>query len=132
MKIQEAWEDLQMGAILFPKFWGKLFEDEDLKRQKIGKLGSGNRHHAPSAWIFQTMRLGHAFCLTHMRLGNLACAPCIPKCKVQPSFPASVLGKARTFSPNPGRNYHYKCYISSFINSRSELWQFKWNATLEL
>ena len=31
MKIQEASEDLQMGGILFPKFQGKLFEDEDLK-----------------------------------------------------------------------------------------------------
>jgi len=31
MKIQEASEDLQMGGILFPKFQGKLFEDENLK-----------------------------------------------------------------------------------------------------
>jgi hypothetical protein len=51
MKIQEASEDLQMGGILFSKFRGKLFEDEDLKRQKIRKLGLGNRCHAPRAWI---------------------------------------------------------------------------------
>jgi len=30
------------------------------------------------------------------------------------SFPAFVLGKARTFSPNPGRNSHYKYQPSSF------------------
>jgi len=36
------------------------------------------------------------------------------KVKAQLSFPASVLGKARTFSPNPGRNSHYKYQPSSF------------------
>jgi len=31
MKIQEASEDLQLGGIMFPKFGGKIYEDEDLK-----------------------------------------------------------------------------------------------------
>lgn len=44
MKIQESSEDLQMGGILFPKFRGKLLEDEDLKRRKIGDLSQGNIH----------------------------------------------------------------------------------------
>jgi len=38
MKIQEASEDLQNGRNFVPKFRGKLFEDEDLKRQKIGEF----------------------------------------------------------------------------------------------
>ena len=75
----------------------------------------------PRAWIWQAMRLG-----------NLAFTPCMQKCEAQLSFPASVLGKARTFSPNPGRNSHYKYQPSSFRISRSELWQFKRKATLEL
>jgi len=36
IKIQEVSEELQMGGILFPKYRDKLFEDEDLKRWKIG------------------------------------------------------------------------------------------------
>jgi len=43
MKIQEASENLKMGGIMFPKFRGKLFEDEDLKRWKIRELGPANR-----------------------------------------------------------------------------------------
>jgi len=78
------------------------------------------------------MRLGHAFCHTHMRLKHLACAPCMQKCGAQQSFPASVLGKARTFSPSLGRNSHYKYQLFSFRISRSELWQFNRKATLEL
>ena len=31
IKIQEASEDLQVGGILFSKYRGKLFEEEDLK-----------------------------------------------------------------------------------------------------
>ncbi|KEH38124.1 hypothetical protein MTR_2g461730 [Medicago truncatula] len=50
----------------------------------------------------------------------------------QLSFPASVLGKARIFSTNPGRNSHYKYRPSSFRISRSELEQIKRKETLEL
>jgi len=49
------------------------------------------------------------------------------KVDAQLSFPAFVLGKACTFSPNPGTNSHYKYQPSSF-----KLWQFKRKATLEL
>jgi len=49
MKIQEASGDLQMGGIVFQKFWGKLFEDEDLKWRKIQELGPENRCYAPTA-----------------------------------------------------------------------------------
>jgi len=45
---------------------------------------------------------------------HLQCAMCTQKVGAQLSFPASVLGKARTFSPNPGRNSHYKYQPSSF------------------
>jgi len=45
MKIQEASEDLRMGGILFPRFRGKLFENEDLKTTENRRLGPGNRHH---------------------------------------------------------------------------------------
>jgi len=76
--------------------------------------------HAPMEFL---MRLGHAW-------GCKACTPCTQKVGAQMSFLASVLGKARTFSPKPGRNSHYK-YQSSLI-SRSELEQFKRKSTLEL
>jgi len=36
------------------------------------------------------------------------------KLRAQLSFPASVLGKPLTFSPNLGRNSHYKYQPSSF------------------
>jgi len=67
-----------------------------------------------------------------MRLVHLLCAPCIQKVRAQLSFPASEMGKARTFSANPGRNSHYKYQPSSFKISRSELEQFKRKATFEL
>jgi len=69
------------------------------------RLGHEKMH---MAWIMQAMCPGHANSSTHMRLGPLACTTCMQKCGAQPSFPAFVLGKARTFSPNPGRNSHYK------------------------
>ncbi|KEH41934.1 hypothetical protein MTR_1g057760 [Medicago truncatula] len=78
------------------------------------------------------MCLGHAFCLSLMLLGHFLCARCMQKIGVQLSFPASVLGKARTFSPTPGRNSHYKYQPSSFRIPHSELWQFKRKATLKL
>ncbi|KEH19329.1 hypothetical protein MTR_8g447060 [Medicago truncatula] len=58
--------------------------------------------------------------------------PQSPLTRVQLSFAASVLGKARTFNPKSGRNSHYKYHPSSFRISHSELWQFKRKATLEL
>jgi hypothetical protein len=57
MKIQEAIEDLQMGGILFPKFRGKLFEDEDLKTMENRRLGQETDSmrlglgKMPSSWI---------------------------------------------------------------------------------
>jgi len=39
-----------MGGILFPKFQGMLFEDEDLKTTKNQRLGLGNKCFAPRAW----------------------------------------------------------------------------------
>ncbi|RHN74251.1 hypothetical protein MtrunA17_Chr2g0308261 [Medicago truncatula] len=67
-----------------------------------------------------------------MHWGNALCAPCMQKVGPQLSFPASVLGKARIFSTNPGRNSHYKYRPSSFRISRSELEQIKRKETLEL
>jgi len=78
------------------------------------------------------MRLGHEICFTLMRIWHFISAPCMQKVGAQLSFPTSVLGKAHTFSPNPGRNSHYKYQPSSFRISRSELWKLKRKTTLEL
>jgi hypothetical protein len=134
MKIQEASEDLQMGGIMFPKYQGKLFEDEDLKPTENRGMGPEERHHVPRAFekclghnlAIQasracTMRLGHENCFTLIRLVLFLSTSCMQKVGAQLSFPASVLGKVRTFSPNPGRNSHYKYQPSSFRISRSEL-----------
>ena len=61
-----------------------------------------------------------------MRPVHFLCAQCMPKAGAQLSFPASVLGKAHPFSPNPGRSSHYKYQPSSFRISRSELWQLSY------
>jgi len=74
------------GRNSVPKFWGKLFEDEDLKMMRIGETGSGKLHHA--SWA-HGMRLGHGKCkpctlgilhapwaypkLHSMRLGHMPC-----------------------------------------------------------
>jgi len=50
IKIQEALKDLQMGGILFPKYRGKLFEDEDLKTTENRRLGPEERQNAPRAF----------------------------------------------------------------------------------
>jgi len=39
-----------MGGILFPKYRGKLCEDEDLKTTENQRLGPEERHNAPRAW----------------------------------------------------------------------------------
>ena len=113
----------------------------------------------PSVWMDEhlcsllgqgsiTIRLGHMACAlgtwnvpwaSCMQLGHFLCAlgtthtpwafenvkgACVILC-----FSA---GLACVFSPNPVRNSHYKYQPSSFIISRSELWQFKRNATFEL
>jgi len=57
IKIQEASKDLQMGGIFFPKYRGKLFEDEDLKTTENQRLRQEETHNAPRAF---TMRLGNA------------------------------------------------------------------------
>jgi hypothetical protein len=49
MKIQEALDDLQMGEILFPKYRGKLFEDEDLKTTENWRLDSEEGQNVPRA-----------------------------------------------------------------------------------
>jgi len=41
IKIQEVSEDIQMGGIMFPKYRGKLFEDEDLKTTENQKISPG-------------------------------------------------------------------------------------------
>jgi hypothetical protein len=81
MKVQEVSKDLQMEGIMFPKYRGKLFEDEDLKTMINRKLGPKEIQNAPRA--FETclahdmtshvprefiMRLGHALSLSLMRL----------------------------------------------------------------
>jgi len=50
IKIQEVSKDLQMGGILFPKYRGKLFEDEDLKTTENRRFAPEEIHHAPRAW----------------------------------------------------------------------------------
>jgi hypothetical protein len=50
------------GRNYVPKFRGKLFEDEDLKRHKIGKFGPMKWCHAPSTWekcLAREKILGH-------------------------------------------------------------------------
>jgi len=59
------------------------------------------------------MRLGHAKNCT-MHPVHLQSAPCMQKVGAQLSFSASEMGKARTFSPYPGRNSKYKYQPSSF------------------
>jgi len=49
IKIQETSKDLQMGGIMFPKYRGELFEDEDLKTTKNWRLGPDGRHNAHRA-----------------------------------------------------------------------------------
>jgi len=70
--------------------------------------------------------------LQALRSMHLLCTPCMQKVGAQLSFPASEMGKACTFSPNPGRNSHYKYHPPTFRISRSKLEQFKRKATLEL
>ena len=133
--MQEASEDLQTGGILFPKYRGKLFEHKDLKTIENRRLGPKGRQNAPRAWEKRLghafpnhaprefpMCLGHAFGCTLMCPVHLSCAPCMQKVRAQLCFPAFVLGKARTFSTNSGRNSHYKYQPSSFGISRLELW----------
>jgi len=113
---------------MFPKYWSKLFEDEDLKTTENQRLGPEGRHNAPWAWKLHFIRLRNFLCA----LCICSAPPCMQKVGMKLSFPASVLGKARTFSPNPSRNSHYKYQPSSFRISRSELEKFKRKATLEL
>jgi len=56
LKTQETSEDLQVGGIMFPKYRGKLFEDEDLKTTENHRFGPGRKAYAPSTFA---MRLGH-------------------------------------------------------------------------
>ena len=39
-----------MGRILFQKYRGKLFEDEDRKMSENQRLGPEERQNAPRAW----------------------------------------------------------------------------------
>jgi len=60
-----------MGEILFPKYRGKLFEDKDLKRQKIGEIGP--RKAQPCVY-----QMVYGFCHTLMRLAHWD-VPRVPK-----------------------------------------------------
>jgi len=130
---------------MFPKYRGMLFERRRPKNDSKSEIGSEERHQAPRAWekclrhdltnhapTAFLMCLGHAKGCTLMRPVQFLWVPCMQKVGAQLSFPASVLGKAHTFSPNPDRNSHYKYQPSLFIISRSELCQFKMKTTLEL
>jgi len=48
---------LYNGRNSVPKFRGKLFEDEDLKRRKIGETRPMKQYHVPRA---HAMRLEHS------------------------------------------------------------------------
>jgi len=50
---------------IVPKFRWKLFEDEYLKRRKIGETWPGRLHNAPRAYA---MRLEHGYGCTLMHL----------------------------------------------------------------
>jgi len=70
-----------------------------------------------------------------MRLGQSKidiCAPSISNARGVCVILFVFVGLSRVFIPNPIRNLHYKYKSSSFIIFRSELWQFKRKATLEL
>ena len=47
MKIQDVSGDICNRRNYVPMFWGKLFEDEDLKTTKIGETGPNKQNHAP-------------------------------------------------------------------------------------
>jgi len=47
IKIQDAAKDLQMGEIMFPKYRGKLFEDEDIKTTENRRLSPEGRQNVP-------------------------------------------------------------------------------------
>jgi len=136
---------LYSGRNSIPKFRGKLFEDRNLKRRKIGEIGSKEHHHAPRAHVMHVehdkifpcaqsihMRLEHGSRCTLMRLEHCLCAPSIWNARGACIILCFLVGKARVFSPNPDRKSHYKYQPSSFRIYYSELWQFKRKALLEL
>jgi len=43
---------LYIGRNFVPKFRGKLFENEGLKRRKIGETVPKKQYHAPRAWLW--------------------------------------------------------------------------------
>jgi len=61
-----------MGGIFFPKYRGKLFEDEDLKTTENQRLGQEETHNAPRAFeMCQGYDFpNHAPRAFTMRLGN--------------------------------------------------------------
>jgi len=63
LKIPEASQELQVGGILFPKYRGKLFEDEDLKTTENRRFGPERETNAPKSF---SMRLGHCLCAPWM------------------------------------------------------------------
>ena len=107
IKIQEASEDLQVGGFLFPKYQDKLFEDEDLKTTENRRLGPEERQNAPREFgtCLAHDMTSHApracFELVSHAPRGFCMRPCMQKPGVQLSFPASILGKAHTFSANP-------------------------------
>jgi len=113
---------LYSGVNFVPKFRDKLFEDEDLKRRKIGETKPRKLCHAPRAWLLPHPHAPRAWCMH----------PKHPKCVGRKRLFLLFVGKFRVFNPNPVRNSHYKWQPSSFRISRSELEQFKRKAIIEL
>jgi len=86
-----------------------LFEDEDLKRWKIGEFGPGRLYpcawstcHPPRAWKKIQCAKRMAMLPEH-DVG----APSMQKLREPTCFPTFLVGKTRFFSPNPVRNSHY-------------------------
>ena len=129
---------LFIGRNYVSKFRDKLFEDENLKTMKVEEIGPGSTracaqgmelcYHAPRAF---KMRLGH------MQQGICASSIChtpqaYENAGEQSSFSSFFWVQPAFLAQTQLEILHYKYQSSLFIISRSELWQFKRKATLEL
>jgi len=98
---------LYSGRNPVPKFRGKLFEDEDLKRRKIGETGPKKAHHAPRAWKklgmhleHITIHLEHGFGWTHAPRALLM-RPEHLKCEGADVISCFLVGKTHVISSYP-------------------------------
>jgi len=91
IKIQKASKDLQMGGILFPKIWGKLFEDEDLKTMENQRLDQGNKWYAPRACKLLYSHAPRAFVMSPRACKNVGrnCLFMLP-CWAKPTVLAQI------------------------------------------